>query len=1184
MTAPPRSGDTSGTVRTTAPRAARPAGSGRVAATASRGPPQRDLHRRPAAVPTPLPLRSRCRCSTQAHCHCCRYHCRFQAPASRWPRALPFQVLAIAARAAAAASPLSCRDHGPESVGAERLHLLPGPDRIGQQHRLLALVVDPTGDQQDGVVDPDACRLLERLGEDDHLGRTLEVLERRDAHGRLALGDDPPEPRDDAAQHDPLLVELLGHVRRPGVDVATHLRREVTQGMIGQVQTQQLLLPARPFAGRRLGGRTQRPLEAAAVVAQLVEQRALARDPVALLRLAVADGIVEPDEDLGRMSERREGADLGQRLEHPLVDQPQVDARAQVGERPERTAALPRRDDGLDGALADVLDGQQPEPDGLPFDREMEAAAVDIRRQHRDADAPALGDRARHPLGVVAEGGEHAGHVLDRVVRLEIRGLVGDQPVAGGVGLVEAVALEGLEGLEHRVDDGRVHAPLRGLGHELALLRAQDIRLLLADGVAQGVRLGTREAAQRDGGGHDVLLVDEDAVRLLHERLQQRVEVGHGLLAVLPPDVRRDVVHRPGPEERHHRREVVDRRRPQLPDIATHARGLQLEHARRLARGQQLERLRVIERDVVDVDALAAPLLEDEVDRLAQDGQVRQAQEVELEQAERLDAVHLVLGHQRVGVGRLLERHQLRQRLPADDDARGVGGCVARDTLHLLRKVEQLVDRGVVGVHLLERLALERLLQLDAQLVGHRLGDPVDLAVAHAQDAADIPDRGARQHRAEGDDLGDMVRAVLAGDVGDDLVPPAVLEVHVDIRHRDAVGVEEALEGQLVVDGVDRRDAQGVGHDRPGGAASAGGRDALLACEADEVGHDQEVACVAHADDDAQLVVEPRLDGVGDGPVALVETPLALLAQPLLHRVAIGHREVRQPKRVEVEAQVDHLGDAPGVADRLRLVGEQGRHLGRRLEVEVVGLEAHPVGLLDHRAGADAQQRVMGLALLPVDVVEVVGRDQRQAHLGAEAEQLLVEPVLVGDLVVLELEEEAVRAQDVRVRARDTPRGLPVVHLQRAGDLAVEARGQADQPRAVLGEVVAVDARLVVVAVDVGIGHDAAQVLVAGPVLGQQDQVVGLGVLAALPVGHRPPRDVRLDADDGLDAPLLAGLVERDGAIERAVVGDGQRIEAQPGRLRGQVVDAAETVEEAELRVDMEVGEVVRSDRHGTVW
>jgi len=62
----------------------------------------------------------------------------------------------------------------------------------------------------------------------------------------------------------------------------------------------------------------------------------------------------------------------------------------------------------------------------------------------------------------------------------------------------------------------------------------------------------------------------------------------------------------------------------------------------------------------------------DQVDRLAKDRQVGEAQEVELEQAQRVDAVHLVLGHDRVGVGGALQRHQLGQRLAADHDAGGM--------------------------------------------------------------------------------------------------------------------------------------------------------------------------------------------------------------------------------------------------------------------------------------------------------------------------------------------------------------------------------------------------------------------------------------------------------------------------------------------------------------------------------
>ena len=81
----------------------------------------------------------------------------------------------------------------------------------------------------------------------------------------------------------------------------------------------------------------------------------------------------------------------------------------------------------------------------------------------------------------------------------------------------------------------------------------------------------------------------------------------------------------------------------------------------------------------------------------------------------------------------------------------------------------------------------------------------------------------------------------------------------------------------------------------------------------------------------------------------------------------------------------------------------------------------------------------MRLVLLAVDVVQVVGDDERQADLGREAQQLLVQPALLGDAVVLELEEEAVLAEDVAVLAGELAGELPVVDLERLRDLAAEA-------------------------------------------------------------------------------------------------------------------------------------------------
>ena len=114
---------------------------------------------------------------------------------------------------------------------------------------------------------------------------------------------------------------------------------------------------------------------------------------------------------------------------------------------------LAGRDDRLDRALADVLDREEAEPDPLVLDGELDRAPVDVRRPDLDAEPAALGDGGRDLLLGAPEGGQDAGHVVDRVVRLEVGGLVRDQPVARGVGLVEAVALERLERLEDRVDD-----------------------------------------------------------------------------------------------------------------------------------------------------------------------------------------------------------------------------------------------------------------------------------------------------------------------------------------------------------------------------------------------------------------------------------------------------------------------------------------------------------------------------------------------------------------------------------------------------------------------------------------------------------------------------------------------------------------------------------------------------------
>ena len=109
---------------------------------------------------------------------------------------------------------------------------------------------------------PGGLGLLEHLGKDDHLHRALEVLERGHAHRRAGLGDHPANLGHDATDHHALLVELLPHLAAVGVDVLADHPGQLAQRVVGQVQPEQLLLPAQALARRCLGDAIrQRPLE-----------------------------------------------------------------------------------------------------------------------------------------------------------------------------------------------------------------------------------------------------------------------------------------------------------------------------------------------------------------------------------------------------------------------------------------------------------------------------------------------------------------------------------------------------------------------------------------------------------------------------------------------------------------------------------------------------------------------------------------------------------------------------------------------------------------------------------------------------------------------------------------------------------------------------------------------------------
>ncbi len=499
------------------------------------------------------------------------------------------------------------------------------------------------------------------------------------------------------------------------------------------------------------------------------------------------------------------------------------------------------------------------------------AAQVDVERQHLEPEAARVVEH--HARRVEAHGlvVEDAGVELGRVVRLEPGRGVADDGEAGGVRLVEAVGGEPAQLAEDLVGD-----LLRGAArHRLLDKVAADgvhllHRALVRHRAAQQVGLGEAEAGHGRRHLDDLLLVDDDPVGAAQDALHGGVRHDDRLAPVPSPDERRDHVglQRPRTEERDRRDDVLEvallqpRREVALPGA------LELEQADGARRADELVDRGVVARELPGAHPLAGARL-DAAHGLG-DGRVHlEGEDVHLDEAQRLDVVLVELGHHDA-LGRPLQRHAVGERVAREDEPAQVRAEVGGEAREALGDVDEAAVVRVLELVIGELGTLgEHLPELGGTAPGHPSGEPVDLLRREPEGAADDAHRRRRAHGVDGGHHGDLVVAEALVDVLDDLVAARRAEVDVDVRHLVARRVEEALEEQLVRDGVGVGDAQHVADDAVAGGAAAGVVDAAAEGELDDVAHGEEVLGEAELLDDLELALEARRDFGGERPVAL---------------------------------------------------------------------------------------------------------------------------------------------------------------------------------------------------------------------------------------------------------------------------------------------------------------------------
>src|SRR5262249_27844526 len=167
-------------------------------------------------------------------------------------------------------------------------------------------------------------------------------------------------------------------------------------------------------------------------------------------------------------------------------------------------------------------------------------------------------------------------------------------------------------------------------------------------------------------------------------------------------------------------------------------------------------------------------------------------------------------------------------------------------------------------------------------------------------------------------------------------------------------------------------------------------------------------------------------------------------------------------------------------------------------------------------------------------------------------------------VVILHLNVEVLRPEDVLIPARRRPRAVQVATQQQLGYLAGKAAGGDDQSLGVPLQNLLVDTRTIVIATGVGDGRQLEQVGVARAILRQQQQVI---VVVATCLLFEGGSQVGLLTNNGLDPRTFGALVEIERAVHATVVGERQRVHPTGQRRGDQAVEPGLAVEQAVLGV-----------------
>ena len=580
--------------------------------------------------------------------------------------------------------------------------------------------------------------------------------------------------------------------------------------------------------------------------------------------------------------------------------------------------------DALGPCLAQARNLVQPDAHGgvsLPgpgAQLALPVAVADIHGQNAHAVAPRILGQLRrrvktHRLGVEQRGQKGLGFVA-----LEPRAGVGQQREARGMALGEPVLAKAFDLPEDGLRKlGRI--PVRKQAADQLVAKFVDTALATprGHGAPELVGLACGEAGRDHGDLHDLLLEDGHAQRAFEHLAHRLAGVGDGLQPLAPAQIgmHHAALDRPWTHDRYFDHQII-----KLPGLQARQHGhlrarFDLEHPDGIGCANHVVCRRIVIRNILEPELRQPATPGHPGQRALDDGQHAEREDIDFEQAHRVEVVLVPLHDAASGHGCVLDRHQAREQPARQDEAAGVLRQVTRKPHQRLRELRPVpADRGF-GIHASAGQPIHERLLAVPPLVG--FGDLFDDVCIDAERTPGIAQHAARavgnDHASE---CGTLPPIALVK-VLDDFFTPVVLEIDVDVGRLIAFAADEALEQGIAIGRIDLGDTQAVADRRVGRRAAALAEDAALACEADQVVDGQEVRLVAQFVDEIELMQELPAHAVGNplGVASGCALP-GLLAQVTGRRMARRHDLVGVFVAQFIQAECAAIGDAHGLGEQ----------------------------------------------------------------------------------------------------------------------------------------------------------------------------------------------------------------------------------------------------------------------------